>query len=252
MGFAGTARPLPRWHHATTELDDFAIISYRVAPGLIARHLPEGVTPEAFGFDDGARDALVSAVVFNDRDFHFRFFPAASMSCGQINYRTYVRSNGEPGVWFFGTSLDHPLVHLPRLVWGMPWTRSRIRISTDDTRTSPRWSMTADDGSGRSHCDLVPTSEPLDRLDGFADADEVIRVLTHPTDGWFRHRDGGVGRYSIWHDGMAPSPCRVHAARFTFLEKLGLITPRTRPHSAVTQPTIHFDIHTPPRRWGIA
>ena len=71
-GFEGTPRPRPRWHHASSELDHFAIISYRVEPDLVARHLPAGVVLEVFRFDDGVCGALVSAVVFRDRDFHFR------------------------------------------------------------------------------------------------------------------------------------------------------------------------------------
>ena len=250
MDFEGTPRQRPRWHHASTELDDFAIVSYRVDPGLIARHLPSGVVPEVFNFDDGGHEALVSAVVFRDRDFHFRFCPPASISCGQINYRAYVRAQGEIGVWFFGTALDHPLVAVPRFLWQMPWHRARIRIGAEPGR----WQMTAADSSGTSHCELNVTDQALGRLDGFTNASETLRTLTHPTDGWYRRRNGGIGRYSIWHDVMAARECSSTSARFTFLEGLGLITSSSQPHSALTQSTIHFDIYTPPRRlhWNAA
>jgi len=241
MSFEGTPRPRPRWHHASSELDHFAIISYRVEPDLIARHLPAGVVPEVFHFDDGGCHALVSAVVFRDRDFHFRVCPPASMSCGQINYRAYVRTGGERGVWFFGTVLDHPVVVVPRVLWGMPWHHARIRIEAE----AGRWRLTAADSSGTSHCELIVTERAPGRLDGFADAAETLRMLTHPVDGWYRRRDGRIGRYSIWHDVMAARQCTVVSARFTFLEALGLTG---TPHSALTQPTIHFDIHTPPKR----
>jgi hypothetical protein len=243
VDFEGTPRPSPRWHHASTELDDFAIVSYRVDPGLIARHLPADVVPEVLDFDDGGQGALVSAVVFRDRDFHFRFCPPASISCGQINYRAYVRARGKSGVWFFGTALDHPLVVVPRVLWRMPWHRARIRIGTQDGQ----WRLTAADASGASHCEVSLADQALGRLDGFKDASETVRALTHPTDGWYRRGDGGIGRYSIWHDVMAARPGSVTSARFTFLEELGLITSYSEPHSAVVQPTIHFDIHTPPR-----
>jgi hypothetical protein len=246
MMFEGTPRPRPRWHNASTELDDFAIVTYRVEPGLVARHLPSGIVPDVLDFDDGGRGTLVSAVVFRDRDFHFRFCPPAGISCGQINYRAYVRARGERGVWFFGTALDHPLVVIPRILWQMPWHRARIRIGTEPGR----WHMTATDSSGTSHCELIVTGQAPGRLDGFADAGDTLRTLTHPADGWYRRRRGGtIGHYSIWHDVMAARPCSVTSARFTVLEALGLITSSCEPHSALTQPTIHFDIHTPPRRW---
>ncbi|MTD55813.1 DUF2071 domain-containing protein [Amycolatopsis pithecellobii] len=244
MTFTGTPRKAPRWYHATTELDDFAIVSYRVDPAGLARHLPAHVVPETFTFEDGTTAALISAVAFKDRDFRFRGLPAVTMSCGQINYRAYVRAYGTTGVWFFGTSLDHALVAIPRTVWGMPWTRSRIGISS----APDRWRMSASDVSGESHCELVATGEPLGALDGFPDVDRMLRLLTHPTDGWYRRRAGGVGHYSIWHDVMAPNPYQVVSARLTFFEQLGLIEPTSLPHSALVQPTVHFDIHTPPRR----
>ena len=199
MRFSGTPRLPVRWHHATTELEDFAIISYRVPLDVIARHLPEGFEPEAFSFVDGTTAGLVSAVPFKDRDFHFRFAPKVAISCGQINYRAYVRRHGERGVWFFGTNLDHPLVTVPRTLWRMPWSRSRISISADWTDSRARWNMTAADSSGRSHCDLVETTGPLQPLDGFSSVDDMLAILTHPTTGWYRRLGGGIGRYSIWH-----------------------------------------------------
>jgi hypothetical protein len=93
------------------------------------------------------------------------------------------------------------------------------------------------------------TDQAPGRLDGFNDADETLRTLTHPTDGWYRRRNGAIGHYSIWHDMMAARDCSIASARFTFLESLGLISSSCKPHSALTQPTIHFDIYTPPRRF---
>ncbi|MFD8534082.1 DUF2071 domain-containing protein [Streptosporangium canum] len=75
MTFNGTPRPRPRWYHAETELDDFAIVSYRVPTGAVARLLPAGFAPLEFTYADGGTAALVSAVAFRDRDFHFRFCP---------------------------------------------------------------------------------------------------------------------------------------------------------------------------------
>jgi hypothetical protein len=247
MAFAGTQRPPLRWHHAETELDDFAIITYRVPTEGLGRHLPAGFAPRVFTFDDGEPASLVSAVVFRDRDFHFRFFPPASITCGQINYRAYVTEQDRPGVWFFGTSLDHPLVVVPRLLWGMPWTRSRIAITADWTASPHTWRLGVTDRAGDSHCEAV-AKDPSDRLDGFADRDEWLRVLTHPTIGWYRRRSGGVGSYSIWHQPMAPRILQAQSARFVVFERLGLTTSDTRPHSVLAQPSLHFDVHTPPRR----
>jgi hypothetical protein len=244
MTFNGTPQPRPRWFHARTELDDFAIVSYRVAAEALARHLPEGFTPAKMDFDDGP-GALISAVAFRDRDFRFRFLPPVAISCGQINYRAYVTAYGKAGVWFFGTRLDHPVVAIPQHLWGMPWRRDRIRVEADWQGEPARWRLEA----GDARCEAVESSGTPTRLDGFAGEADWLDRLTHPTEGWYRRRDGRVGVYSIWHPPMRPRYLTATSARFPLFERLGLITAETAPHSVLAQPELHFDIHTPPRRF---
>ncbi|WP_433512323.1 DUF2071 domain-containing protein [Nonomuraea sp. CA-143628] len=242
MSFVGTPRPRPRWFHARTELEDFAIVSYRVDADALARHLPEGFVP--MKMDDGP-GALVSAVAFRDRDFHFRFLPSVGIDCGQINYRAYVTAYGRAGVWFFGTSLDHPVVAIPQHLWGMPWRRDRIHIEADWDADPARWRLAA----GDAHCEAVELAEPLTQLAGFTDEPDWLERLTHPTQGWYRRRDGRVGVYSIWHPPMRPRYLVAGSARFPVFERLGLITPDAVPHSILAQARLSFDIHTPPRRF---
>ncbi|MBT2224757.1 DUF2071 domain-containing protein [Nonomuraea sp. NEAU-A123] len=245
MSFVGTPRPRPRWFHARTELDDFAIVSYRVDADVLARHLPPGFAPMKMTFDDGP-GALVSAVAFRDRDFHFRFFPPVGIDCGQINYRAYVTAYGKPGVWFFGTHLDHPVVSIPQHLWGMPWSRERIVIEADWDADPARWRLAA----GDTRCEAAElTQEPLTRLAGFTDESDWLDRLTHPTQGWYRRRDGRVGVYSIWHPPMRLRYLVAASARFPLFERLGLITSDTSPHSVLAHPRLSFDIHTPPRRF---
>lgn len=248
MTFGGTQRPPARWCHAATELDQFAMVSYRVDPERLSAVLPDGVEADVFAFDDGASAALVSAVPFLDRDFHFRFFPLVKVSCGQVNYRAYVTFRGERGVWFFGTSLDSVFVALPKQAWQMPWHRDRISIAgtweSDECRS---WSFEAA-GWGEGSCRLSATGAPLERLDGFRDLDQTLELLTHPMVGWYQRRRGGLGRYSVWHEVMGVRPCAVHEARFAVFERLGLVEAGAAPHSAVVARTVHFDVHTPPTR----
>lgn len=248
MTFGGTERPPHRWCHAATELDAFAMVTFRVDADRLAAVLPPEVVPERFPFDDGATGALVSAVPFLDRDFHFRFCPPVKVSCGQVNYRAYVTFRGERGVWFFGTSLDSVFVALPRLAWRMPWHRDRIRVDHAwEGGRCHRWSLEAT-GWGAATCRLEPTGEPLGRLDGFAGRDETVEVLTHPMVGWYQRRGGGLGRYSVWHQVLALEAATAPEARFEVFERLGLVAPGQAPHSAVVAETVHFDVHTPPTR----
>lgn len=249
MTFGGTQRPPSRWCHAATELDDFAMISYRVDTERLAAALPDGVEPDVFAFDDGAHASLVSAVPFVDRDFHFRFFPLVKVACGQVNYRAYVTFRGERGVWFFGTSLDSLFVALPQAAWKMPWHRDHVAIegSWDEEGRCRSWSFHAT-GWGEGACRLAATGAALERLDGFADLDDTLEVLTHPMVGWYQRRRGGLGRYSVWHEVLGVRPCVVEDARFAVFEHLGLVERGSAPHSALVARTVHFDVHTPPTR----
>lgn len=249
MDLGGTPRPTRRWSHASTELDHFSIITYAVEPARLARRVPPDFVPEVFDFDDGTSGALVSAVPFLDRDFAFRGFPWIKLSCGQINYRAYGSLGSQPGVWFFGTSLDSRLVALPRYAWQMPWHRDRISLvarSTDDGRVAFELDVTGD--WGPAHARLRSTGEPLGRLDGFADVDTTRTVLTHPMVGWYGRTRGGMGRYKVWHEPLQLQAAEVHEARFEVFERLDLVSPGQAPHSAGMQQTVHFDVHTPPHR----
>lgn len=240
MGFTGTPRPPIRWGHATTELRDFAIISYAVDPERLAGVLPAGFEVDLFG---GA--GLVSAVPFLDRAFHFRWMPLVRIDCGQVNYRAYVRYRGVRGVWFFGTSLDHWLVAWPRVAWRMPWYRDRVRIDARwDGNALRSWSLVADGAWGSARCELTPGE--ANPIAGFVDLDHVREALCHPLVGWYTRADGQLGSYSVWHEALDPLPCRVVSARFDVFERLGLVAADPAAHSAFVQRSIHFDIHTPP------
>ncbi|HEY5155588.1 MAG TPA: DUF2071 domain-containing protein [Acidimicrobiales bacterium] len=249
MTFHPGPRPPARWSHASTYLDHFALVTYRVDLDALAATLPPGVGAQRFRFDDGTESGLVSAVPFLDRDFHFRAAPFVKVSCGQINYRAYVEVGGRRGVWFFGTSLDSVFVALPRLAWSMPWHRDTITIEADRAGPGPdRMSLRVEGRWGSAEYDLVDVGAPLERLDGFADLDDMHTVLTDPVDGWYQRRDGRLGHYSVWHEALEVRPWQVKAARFAVLERLGLIAADTPVHSALVQRSVVFDVHTPPRR----
>jgi uncharacterized protein YqjF (DUF2071 family) len=70
--------------------EDFALITWEVDPDRLAEPLPDGFTP-----DIRAGRALVSMVPFRDRRFDFRSAPFVPVTCGQVNYRAYVRHGDE-------------------------------------------------------------------------------------------------------------------------------------------------------------
>lgn len=222
-------RPPLRWHHATTHLDRFAIVTWAVEPERLARHLPPG-----FEVDDRDGIGYLSVVPFLDRRFRFQAAPWPTLSCGQVNVRTYVRlADGRTGVWFFGTSLDSRWVTVPRVLWRMPWHRERVSVSED-------WLVTVAGDFGGLRVALEPTEVPLGQAPWLID----------PELGWYGRlgRSGGVGRYSVWHEPLGLRAAAVASSRVDLLHRLDLAPADAPPAWAGVLDTTTFDVHTPPVR----
>ena len=247
------ARPRPRLRgvDATTTLQDFAIVTFAVDADRLAKLLPAGLTPEVRRLDNECEAAFVSAVSFRDVDFRFAIAPRIRASFFQTNYRAYVFGpDGRRAVFFFGTTLDSWLVVLPRVAWEMPWhggrTRLEARWDTDRRciayrhRCSGRW--------GAAEVELEGTGTPAGRLDGFVDADDAATVLTHPLDGYFRRRDGTLGRYAVWHERLRPQLGIPRQTAYAIFQEMGLVVPGAVAHSVLLQQAVDFDVLLPPTR----
>ncbi|HEX7472505.1 MAG TPA: DUF2071 domain-containing protein [Candidatus Limnocylindrales bacterium] len=247
-GFA-TAPPVLRGVDATTTLADVSLVTFAVDPDALAAALPAGVRPDVVTLDDGRRRALVSAVSFRDVDFRLAVASGLRFSFLQTNYRAYVRVGDRRLVWFFGTTLDSPLVAVPRFAWQMPWHRDAMRLKAAwDGDRCRDYRLRTRGAWGGADVDLEGTDERVGRLDGFADANETLLVLTHPLAGMYRRQDGGLGGYSVWHERFAPRLGIARTARYDVFERLGLVKAAAVPHSVMLQRTIDFAVLLPPIR----
>jgi hypothetical protein len=247
MALRGTDRPPRRWHHASTTLENFAVVTLRVDPDRLRLQVPARFTPSTFTLADGTTASLVSVVAFVERDFAFRFAPVVRISGALVDYRAYGHVDGESGVYVFATSLDHPFVAVPRVLWRMPWRREPVRIDGRWNGDGSAHLHIATDGAGGLALDLVGRAGPLGILDGFATADEAVEVLTHPMVGWYG-TDDDLHRYSVWHDVLVPHEATVERARIPVFDALGLGCGAETVHSALVVERATFDVHTPPRR----
>lgn len=247
MTGTGTDRPPRRWHHASTTLDHFAVVTLRVDLDRLRSQVPTRFTPRSFRFADGTTGALVSVVAFIERHFAFRFAPFVRISGALVDYRAYGHVDGEAGVYVFATSLDHPLVVLPRALWRMPWRREPVRIDGRWDEPGPVRLRVSTDGDAGLALALRGRGRPVGLLDGFVDADEALAVLTHPLAGWYGD-DADLRRYSVWHDVLEPQEATVEHASIPVFEALGLVDGTDAVHSALLVERATFDVHTPPRR----
>lgn len=246
MALAETARPRRRWHHASATLEHFAVVTLRVDVEDLRRVVPSRFQPRTFTFADGTAGALVSVVAFVERDFAFRAVPFVRVSGALVDYRAYGSVDGEPGVFVFATSLDHAVVVLPRVLWKMPWRREPVHIDGTWDEGPARLRITTDGDRGLA-LDLTGRGVAIGELDGFADADEAIEVLTHPMVGWYGD-DDDLRRYTVWHDVLEPQEAVVDELRIPTFATLGLGGGAASVHSALLVERATFDIHTPPRR----
>ena len=209
-------------------LEDFAIINWAVDPSRVQPHLPPGFEPE-----ERSGTACVAMVAFRNHGFHFRAAPFARLSCGQADYRTFVRHGGERGVWFFGGSLSSRLVKVATSLWKMPWHHDSIDIATSSAGdTGSQWRLAASGDWGAATVALTTTGHAFDE--------------TTPLVGWYPRTDGGVGRYSVWHEPLQLREAAVDLATCDVFERLGLIDKGQQPTGAGVQRSVPFDVHTPP------
>ena len=235
-------------------LDSFALVTYAVEPGRLARVLPDGIVA-----DERGGVALISAVPFLDRDFAFRSLPFAKVSCGQVNYRAYVRDLGrrgdERGVWFFGTSLDSVFVLLPRIVWRMPWHRDRLRIDADWTPHCETYRFSAAGVWGSALLRLRGTGRPAPDPACFTDPADCRATLFDPYIGWYGHGGLAAGRCNGASGATRCGTSRcsseediVDEAWFQVFHDLDLVDAEQAPLAAGVQRSVAFDVHTPPTR----
>lgn len=191
----------------------------------------------------------MALVAFKNHGFHFRAAPFARFSCGQADYRTFVRRGDERGVWFFGGSLSSRLVHVPNALWKMPWHHESIDIaSSSNGDAGDHWRFNADGDWGAATVALTGFGRPFAGPTSSDGSTEIAATLVDPMIGWYPRRDGGVGRYSVWHEPLQLQEATAAVTRCDVFERLGFIDKHQPPTGAGLQRRVPFDVHTPPTK----
>ncbi len=231
-----------------TSLLHFALINYAVPKERLENHIPVDrfEIPE---FEvDGRPQAMLSVVPFVDADFHFyRIAPWFKFRFPQTNHRVYVidRATGEDVVWFFGTTLGSRIVHLPRLLWRIPWYHASYKIACEYDPQQQRYqtySVQISSSWCEAQIEIEDTGAPVQ-----VTAEERL-ILTHPVDGFYDRLDGRTGGYSIWHEEIPLTQANPINLYFSLYERLGIMNRQEmqKPHSIFLCPDIEFDVYMPP------
>jgi hypothetical protein len=238
-----------------SQLLHFALITYAVPKARLEPFIPKERFEIAEFEIDGSNMALLSVVPFWDRDFRFvNIAPFLNGRFGQTNHRIYVndKQNGEPCVWFLGTTLGSYLVHAARWLWRIPWHRANYNVQCNYNAQRKaydiyRYHIQSDWCAGEIEIEDTGMTAPLQK--GFRDYDEMILLLTHPVTGYFYRLDGKMGTYSVWHEKIAFTLGKPIYLYFNLYEKLGILSrdEMQTPHSILICPKTEFDVYLPPR-----
>jgi hypothetical protein len=102
--------------------------NYPIDPDTVDAHLPDGLAVDTV---DG--DAWLSVVPFTNVDVRPRGLPAAvGLDLPELNLRTYVTCDGEPGVYFFSLDAQGLLSVIgARLFHHLPYYYARVSLTSD-------------------------------------------------------------------------------------------------------------------------
>jgi len=217
------------------------------------------LVPDALEIDTREETAWVSALSSLVEAARPRFLPErAGLTFPQVNLRTYVRYDGEPGVYFLSLDATTELgVRLARVVWDLPYHRAEIDFQrSGERRRFDSQRLHTDSSPARFAAEYRPTGEPT-----HADPDSLSSFLAERYRLYLvrNGRRGGDGSEradaeksatgSVWcarveHDPwrLAPTEASVHAD--SLLESVGLPAPAGDP-VVWYAPVAEFTVRTP-------
>lgn len=193
-----------------------------VEPSVVGDALPAGVEPDTY---DGR--AYLGVVSFVMNDIRPRFTPRAlGLTFGEVNLRTYVRANGDEGIYFFSLDADDVLgVTGARTLYSLPYYRASMSVDTEDTVRFR---------SSRNHRGAPPaqfdaTYEPTGG-GFFAEKDSLEEFLTERYCFFVSGSSGKVYRGDVEHEPWKLQDADVEIRKNTLFEANGFETPDGEPH----------------------
>ena len=236
-----------------TELEHFAIISYKVPLEKIEHLIPKTFKLWTY-IENGKEYALVSAVPFKDKDFSFhRVSKFPKFNFFQTNFRTYIidERDNSYSAWFFGTTLGSVTAFIPKTIWKMPWEYAKYTFQfRKEKELYSEYKMAFKSKLGDGNIEIKSTGKDVKLLDGFKTMEEQVHILTHPIIGYYTISEEVLGTYEIWHPEIELKEGKSEHLYFELFEKLGFLSKSemNNPHSVLIAPKIEFDILLPPKR----
>ncbi len=202
---------------------DLAFIHWRASVHTLRKWVPEGLEIQCF---DGS--AWIGVVPFGMQRVRGRWLPPVPGTCAfhELNLRTYVTTDGRPGVWFFSLDAASRLaVKVARRTYHLPYFFAEMAM--ENTSQGVRYrSRRADEGSAPAEFlgTYRPVGESHRPAPGTLEHFLTERYCLYSTDA-----AGRIFRGEILHEPWPLHPGEAEIERCTMLEPLGLEFPREKP-----------------------
>lgn len=190
-----------RWSH-------IVLLTYEAPEDLIRRSIPPGVEPDRWN-----GRTHVSLVALQMRDVRVAGWRIPGFTAHpQVNFRTYVRLAGEPGVWFVRQFVPSRLIAaVGRLRYGEPFWPTPIRSRVLDLPAEVRAEYAVGPPALGWHVSVTasPTARlpPPDSPEHYV-MERVFACRARP--------DGGLGVFRVVHPPWAVRDVRAADYRFDF------------------------------------
>lgn len=225
------------------KLKNLLFVIYAADPERVRPLLPAGLEPDLRDTPDGPRAFLATVALESGAAL-----PYLLTGFRQVNYRIYVRHNGEPGVMFvrswvssraaaaalsLAVPTEHAAVDLEIEDGGGPYTRYAVKGRSGDHELAVEAAADA----------ALPMPEY------FASLGEAVTFLTHRLTSFALGHRGGLSVVRVEHEHMHPLAARVRAERVDEWTACGALTPEQarQPLLALIQPEVEFDMNLPER-----
>jgi len=202
--------------------EDLLFAHWGVEPGTVDDALPDG-----FDVDTHGGSAYLGVVPFVMRSIRPRGMPRClGLDFAELNLRTYVRVDGDPGVYFFSLDADDALgVAGARLAYDLPYYRAETDVEMGNAEVRFRSSRTH---NGAPPAEFDATYRP--EGDVFvADEGSLAEFLTERY-AFFVPSGSGVVRGEVSHRPWRLRDATVEVRENTLFEANGFGAPEGDPH----------------------
>lgn len=180
------------------------------------------VVPDELDIDERDGSAWVSVVPLRLSDIHLRDLPPIPYLThfAELNVRTYVTRNGQPGVWFLSIDAANSACSwIGRCIFHAPYHEADVRLEGDGP-----FDVSSDRGGVKFDARYEPRGDPF-----APEPDSLELFLAERYAMYVRTRTGRVLRGAVRHEPWALQPAGVDIKTNTVLDAAGLPAPAGQP-----------------------